>query len=291
MVRLGALAICSPTISAWSHDGKALAYTRGHELFLCNPDGTGSRWLATVPGGISFLTWSPDDRRLGFTVFTEQQSLWEVEADGHSLHQRRLNLPGKAMECCGAWTPDGHYYVFRSQREGSSNLWAVEEQSPLWRRGNPDPVQLTFGPMNYYQPLPSRNGRTIFAIGTLPSGELVRYDAKQKRLRSHSARRVRRSPRVQPRWAMDYVCNGSGKGAVAGTQRRQRSLPANVSTVAGRFAAALVVRRQANYFCRETAWGIDEALHHFLRRREPSAPACRSRGRKQRRTGCPMKIS
>jgi Tol biopolymer transport system component len=34
--------------------------------------------------------------------------------------------------------------------------------------------------MNYYQPLSSRNGKTIFAIGTLPDGELVRYDAKQK---------------------------------------------------------------------------------------------------------------
>jgi Tol biopolymer transport system component len=165
---------------AWSHDGKALAYTRGHELFLCNPDGTGSHTLATVPGNISFLTWSPDDRRLGFTVLTEQQSLWEVGADGRYLHERRLNLPGKAMECCGAWTPDGHYYVYRSRREGSSNLWGVEEQSPWWRRGNPDPVQLTFGPMNYYQPLPSRNGKTIFAIGTLPAGELVRYDAKQR---------------------------------------------------------------------------------------------------------------
>lgn len=84
------------------------------------------------------------------------------------------------MECCGAWTPDGHYYVFRSHREGVSNLWAVEEKSAWWRRRNRNPVQLTFGPMNYYQPLPSRNGKTIFAIGTLPSGELVRYDAKQK---------------------------------------------------------------------------------------------------------------
>ena len=62
----------------------------------------------------------------------------------------------------------------------TSNLWAVEEKSEWWRRSNRDPVQLTFGPMNYYQPLPSRNGKTIFAIGTLPSGELVRYDAKQK---------------------------------------------------------------------------------------------------------------
>jgi DNA-binding winged helix-turn-helix (wHTH) protein/Tol biopolymer transport system component len=164
----------------WSHDGSTLAYSQGRKLFLANPDGTGPRMLATVPGGIAYLNWSPDDRRLGFTVLTERQALWEVGADGRGLHERRFDLPGKAMECCGAWTPDGHYYVFRSHREGVSNLWAVEEKSAWWRRGNRDPVQLTFGPMNYYQPLPSRNGKTIFAIGTLPSGELVRYDAKQK---------------------------------------------------------------------------------------------------------------
>jgi Tol biopolymer transport system component/DNA-binding winged helix-turn-helix (wHTH) protein len=165
---------------AWSHDGRFLAYALGRQLFLCNPDGTEPRALASVPGDISYLSWSPDDRRLGFTVLTEQQTLWEVGADGSGLKERRLTWPGKAMECCGGWTPDGRYYVFRSRREGASDLWALEEKSVWWRRGNHDPVQLTFGPMNYYQPLPSRNGKTIFAIATLPSGELVRYDAKQK---------------------------------------------------------------------------------------------------------------
>jgi DNA-binding winged helix-turn-helix (wHTH) protein/Tol biopolymer transport system component len=165
---------------ASSHDGGALAYTRGRQLFLSNPDGTGSRLLATAPGDISDVSWSPDDRRLAFTVTTEQQSLWEVAADGRNLHERSLNWPGKAMECCGAWTPDGRYFVFRSRRGEASNLWAAEEKSIWWSRGNRDPVQLTFGPMNFYQPLPSRNGKTIFAIGTLPSGELVRYRAKQR---------------------------------------------------------------------------------------------------------------
>jgi Tol biopolymer transport system component/DNA-binding winged helix-turn-helix (wHTH) protein len=165
---------------AWSHDGSTLAYTRGHQLFLAHPDGTGSRLLANVPGDIWYLRWSPDDRRLGFTVMTEQQTLWEVGADGRGLHERLFNWPGKATECCGAWTPDGRYYVFRSRREGASNLWAVEEKHVWWRRGSGDPVQLTFGPMNYYQPLPSRSGKTLFAIGILPSGELVRYDARQK---------------------------------------------------------------------------------------------------------------
>jgi Tol biopolymer transport system component len=165
---------------AWSHDGSVLAYARGHQLFLAHPDGTGSHLLATASGDIWYLRWSPDDRQLGFTAMTEQQTLWEVGADGLGLHERRFNWPGKATECCGAWTPDGRYYVFRSLRDGVSNLWAVEEKHDWWHRSNGDPVQLTFGPMNYYQPLPSRNDKTIFAIGTLPSGELVRYDAKQK---------------------------------------------------------------------------------------------------------------
>ncbi len=165
---------------AWSHDGNAFVYSRGNQLFLSNPDGTGSRPLATLQGHVAYMSWSPDDHRIGFTVLTERQALWEIGADGRGLHERRLDWPGKAMECCGAWTPDGRYFVFRSRREGVSNLWAVHEKSQWWRRGNREPVQLTFGPMNYYQPLPARNGKAIFAVGTLRSGELCQYDAKQK---------------------------------------------------------------------------------------------------------------
>jgi Tol biopolymer transport system component/DNA-binding winged helix-turn-helix (wHTH) protein len=165
---------------AWSHDGRTLAYSRDQRIFVARADGTGSRELAALPGRVAYMAWSPDDQRLGFTVLTEQQTLWEMRADGRGLHQRPLNLPGKAMECCGSWTPDGRYYVFRSRREGPSNIWAIEEKSEWWRRPDRSPVQLTFGPMNYYQPLPSRNGKTIFAIGSLYSGELLQYDAKRK---------------------------------------------------------------------------------------------------------------
>ena len=84
------------------------------------------------------------------------------------------------MECCGEWTPDGRYYVFESNRDGGSNLWALEEKSDWWYRLNRDPVQLTFGPVSYYQPVPRRNSQSIFAIGVQPSGELVRYDAMRK---------------------------------------------------------------------------------------------------------------
>jgi Tol biopolymer transport system component/DNA-binding winged helix-turn-helix (wHTH) protein len=169
---------------AWSHDGSTFAYAQGNRLFLANVDGTSSRPLAALPDStavISHIRWSPDDRRLRFTKITATtRTLWEIGADGRNLHELRFHWPGNAMECCGEWTPDGRYFVFSSRREGSSNLWALEENSDWWRRANRDPVQLTTGPVDYYQPVPSRNSKSIFAVGVQPSGELVRYDAARK---------------------------------------------------------------------------------------------------------------
>jgi eukaryotic-like serine/threonine-protein kinase len=171
---------------AWSHDGGWFAYARGKYLFLAKSDGTASRSLAIVPvasGEIEYVRWSPDDRQLRFTLSTSTtQALWEVNSDGSNLRKMPFHWPGKEkeMECCGDWMPDGRHFVFSSGREGISNLWALEEKSDLWRRASRDPVQLTSGPVNYYQPIPSRNGSSILAIGAQPSGELVRYDADRK---------------------------------------------------------------------------------------------------------------
>lgn len=109
-----------------------------------------------------------------------KQTLWEVGADGRGLHELRFNWPGNPMECCGDWTVDGRYFVFKSGREGISKLWALQEKSEWWRRAKNDPIRLTSGPGSYYQPVPSRDGKSIFAIGVQPFGELLRYDAERK---------------------------------------------------------------------------------------------------------------
>jgi serine/threonine protein kinase/Tol biopolymer transport system component len=168
---------------AWSHDGAWFAYSQGNQLFLAKSDGTSPRALAAVAasGRIDHVRWSPDDRLLRFTLISETtRALWEIGVDGRNLHELRFNWPGDATECCGEWTPDGRYFMFSSRREGISNLWMLQEKSDWWRRAHRDPIQLTSGPVNYYQPTPSRNGKSVFAVGVQPSGELVRYDAGRK---------------------------------------------------------------------------------------------------------------
>jgi hypothetical protein len=52
-----------------------------------------------------------------------------------------------------------------------------EKGRALFRASSKASVQLTAGPMNVGDPLPSRDGKKLFLRGWWPRGELVRYDA------------------------------------------------------------------------------------------------------------------
>jgi Tol biopolymer transport system component len=67
--------------------------------------------------------------------------------------------------------------VFESFRGGHTNIWALREGGG-WLNGHPKPVQLTNGPLDFSYPVPSKDGRKIFAFGVQPRSELMRYDAK-----------------------------------------------------------------------------------------------------------------
>ncbi|MGC0777024.1 MAG: protein kinase, partial [Candidatus Acidiferrum sp.] len=166
---------------AWSPDGQRIAYCKGKEIFLANTDGSEPRRLLLTAGTPNDIRWSPHGSILRFTLNdpkTNNRSIWQVSADGGNL---RSLLPGwnsTPNECCGKWTPDGRYFVFQAVRDGTANLWALSESSRLFRLAPRGPVQLTTGPMNVGNPVPSRDGKKIFAQGWQPRGELVRYDAK-----------------------------------------------------------------------------------------------------------------
>jgi eukaryotic-like serine/threonine-protein kinase len=168
---------------AWSPDGSLLYRAADHHqaLAVSDADGSHPRTLFTIPN--RSLLWpsvSPDGRMLRVTLFdlVSRFSLWEAHTDGSHLRPMLSGWNDGANVCCGSWTPNGKYFVFQATSNGISSLWAMRETGDVWHRVSHDPVQLTEGPMSAESPLPSRDGKRIFFIGSLRRGEVMRYDLK-----------------------------------------------------------------------------------------------------------------
>jgi Tol biopolymer transport system component/DNA-binding winged helix-turn-helix (wHTH) protein len=166
---------------AWSPDGNQVVFSQDRDIYVAKSDISELRKLATADAMVFRVRFSPDGHRLRFDLADDpgssSSSIWEMARDGSGL---RPLLPGwnsVPRECCGNWTPDGRYFLFQSFRDGRNSLWALAEKSS-WLRGTPQPVQLTNGPLDFASPLPSKDGKRIFAIGSQPRCELVRYDGK-----------------------------------------------------------------------------------------------------------------
>jgi len=179
--RLGNLEVST---AACSPDGKRLAYSKHNVIFLAKSDGSEPRRLLMMTAGMpSQLRWSPDGTILRFTVGdpqTNSRSLWQASADGTNLHPLLPGWNNPANECCGNWTPDGRYFVFQAVREGTASVWALREGGGFFRPARHEPVQLTTGPLNIGEPLPSKDGKKLFVQGWQPRAELVRYDLKSE---------------------------------------------------------------------------------------------------------------
>ncbi len=183
-----------PTVDAaedasWCGGRDAIVYGNKHDIYFAKADGTLSRKLVTVARSSGAFKCSPDGGVLRFTMGDQQNdspspeaaylsntSLWEVALDGTSLHPLLTDRSKPSTDCCGSWISEGGYFVFESQRDNRSDIWAIREKSSsLWRDVR-RPVQLTAGPMSFLDPSPAKDGKSIFVIGVLPRAEVVRYD-------------------------------------------------------------------------------------------------------------------
>jgi serine/threonine protein kinase/Tol biopolymer transport system component len=173
---------------SWSPDGKWLVYANGKHLFMATSHGNDSRRLASPSGSARWIRWSPDGKRLRFTVndpTTNSNSLWEISADGTNLHPLLPSWNIPAAECCGSWTGDGKYYLFQSGRGGRNQIWVISEGNSLIHGPLSGPKLLTAGPLNYYSPTPSLDGSKLFVVGSQPRGELQRYDIQSRQFGSY----------------------------------------------------------------------------------------------------------
>jgi serine/threonine protein kinase/Tol biopolymer transport system component len=162
--------------AAWSPDGQRIVYAEGQDLFLTKSDGSEPHKLVSTPDRAWYPAWSPDGTVIRFNTedLTFTGPLYQVSVDGTNLH---LLVPGwhtPPDENAGRWTPDGKYFVFKS----GTNIWALAEKGDLFGKADSQPVQLTSGPMAFFSPLPSKDGKKLFVVGALARGELTRYDTR-----------------------------------------------------------------------------------------------------------------
>jgi DNA-binding winged helix-turn-helix (wHTH) protein/Tol biopolymer transport system component len=159
--------------ATWLADGR-IVYTSMGSFYVVERDGSGARKLVTTNG-----VWprsSPDGKLIRFSRdgIWESEGIWEVGSDGRGL---RPLFPGSRAECCGNWTPDQKYFLFQSARNGVGGIWAVREKGDFFHTVSHDAVQLAAGMIDLIHPIASKDGKKIFALGTLGHPETLRYDS------------------------------------------------------------------------------------------------------------------
>src|SRR5215469_15242095 len=136
----------------WSPDGKRIAYAQDRSLYIANSNGGDPRLLATFDASPFVPRWSPDGKVLRFYLFDVKRgsgALWEISVDGRNPHALFPKWSAGSETCCGLWTSDGRYFVFQATHENVTDLWVRREGEGFFRSRPTEPVQITFGPMNF----------------------------------------------------------------------------------------------------------------------------------------------
>jgi serine/threonine protein kinase/Tol biopolymer transport system component len=168
----------------WSPDGQRVLFVNGDALYIARADGTESKKLVSLPGYPYWPRWSPDGSRLRVSVIDPKSgfSLWEINADGSHAHPMLPGWNNPSQECCGSWTPDGKYFVFQSDHDGKTQVWAIPERGNVFHKAKWEPTPLTTGPLSYSRAVSSVDGKRIFATGSQLRGELTRFNQKTRQL-------------------------------------------------------------------------------------------------------------
>jgi Tol biopolymer transport system component/DNA-binding winged helix-turn-helix (wHTH) protein len=171
-------------LANWTPDGTHIVYAdwKASAIMIANKDGSESHPLAKVDGIVLATRYSPDGRKIRFDLTdprTDSNSIWEMDANGEGIHP--LLPDWKEFHCCGNWSPDGNYYYFLAGRDTAQTIWVMPERRSIFRGFAKSPSCLSSGPIRLWAPIPSGDGKRLFALGEQPRIELFRYDVQARR--------------------------------------------------------------------------------------------------------------
>jgi len=165
--------------ASWAPSAQQIFYTRGSDIHVIARDGSGDRVLIHARGRPYWIRFSPDGRKMIFSVESiqnDEETLWEATADGSNPHLRFPGWSTPPSECCAEWTPDGNYLIFTSSHAGFDNVWAIREKRTLFHWRPPVPVQLTPTARPLGTAVLTRNGTRAFVTAWNEAWQFERYD-------------------------------------------------------------------------------------------------------------------
>ncbi|NYF79571.1 winged helix-turn-helix domain-containing protein [Granulicella arctica] len=171
--------------ASWSPDARSIAVTKGRFLYIADADGSNERRLVSASGVVYSPRWSPDGRVLSFSenVGSNENRLWEVDATGANLHRLLIGNANEDQVCCGTWSADGRNFFYVVHGLVSSSIWVLPRRQKYSFFQEPKPTQLTVGLSDLWQaPLPSADGRALWAVGSHLRGELMTVNATTRQL-------------------------------------------------------------------------------------------------------------
>jgi Tol biopolymer transport system component len=149
---------------AFSPDGRRIAYlsnenSDNYAVWVMDADGSDQRVLLAQPGyDFGRPGWSPDGRSL-VASRCERQDIYTIECDLVTFRadgsRPRVLLSNERNNRDPAWSPDGRWIAFGTDRDGYQSTIAVMPAS------GGTPRQVTPGPLSGYWPDWSPDGRRL----------------------------------------------------------------------------------------------------------------------------------
>jgi Tol biopolymer transport system component/DNA-binding winged helix-turn-helix (wHTH) protein len=169
--------------AAFAPDGKTIVLAIDQALYLTDAKGAKPVKLADVVGRAFWLRWSSDGERLRFSTEDKDAiaaQLWELDRRGN-LKQLLKEWKDAGQTCCGiccgVWTRDGKYFLFRSMLQ----YWAVRDSAKIERA---EPKLLTTSGLKVVAATTSPLTNTVFVGANLERRDSMKLDLRTRQTSS-----------------------------------------------------------------------------------------------------------